>query len=220
MQINRFCASGLDAVNLAAAQVMTGMKDVAIGGGVESMSRVGMGASAAPGRSIRGSRSPATSCRRASPPTSSRRSTASRATTSTPRRSVAKARRGGLGRRALRQVRGAGEGRQRPDHSRQGRAHAAADRHAVARTIEGELRPDGRARRLRCGRDRRASRCREHRPRPPCRQFVGHRRRRRRGPRRLARRAGRRRASSRAPACGRSPRSAPTSPSCSPARST
>jgi acetyl-CoA C-acetyltransferase len=45
VQINRFCASGLDAVNLAAAQVMTGMKDVAIGGGVESMSRIGMAAS-------------------------------------------------------------------------------------------------------------------------------------------------------------------------------
>jgi acetyl-CoA C-acetyltransferase len=45
VQINRFCASGLDAVNFAAAQVMTGMKDVAIGGGVESMSRIGMGAS-------------------------------------------------------------------------------------------------------------------------------------------------------------------------------
>jgi acetyl-CoA C-acetyltransferase len=47
VQINRFCASGLDAVNLAAAQVMTGLKDVTIGGGVESMSRVGMGASGA-----------------------------------------------------------------------------------------------------------------------------------------------------------------------------
>jgi acetyl-CoA C-acetyltransferase len=45
VQINRFCASGLDAVNLAAAQVMSGMKDLAIGGGVESMSRIGMGAS-------------------------------------------------------------------------------------------------------------------------------------------------------------------------------
>ncbi|MCX7339688.1 MAG: acetyl-CoA C-acetyltransferase [Hyphomicrobiales bacterium] len=45
IQINRFCASGLDAVNLAAAQVMSGQKDLAIGGGVESMSRVGMGAS-------------------------------------------------------------------------------------------------------------------------------------------------------------------------------
>lgn len=45
VQINRFCASGLDAVALAAAQVMAGMKDVTIGGGVESMSRIGMGAS-------------------------------------------------------------------------------------------------------------------------------------------------------------------------------
>src|ERR687890_1995862 len=45
MQINRFCASGLDAVNFAAAQVMAGQHDMVVGGGVESMSRVGMGAS-------------------------------------------------------------------------------------------------------------------------------------------------------------------------------
>src|SRR5258707_4391812 len=45
VQINRFCASGLDAVNFAAAQVMAGQQDLAIGGGVESMSRVGIGAS-------------------------------------------------------------------------------------------------------------------------------------------------------------------------------
>ncbi|MGL4323684.1 MAG: acetyl-CoA C-acetyltransferase [Beijerinckiaceae bacterium] len=45
IQINRFCASGLDAVNFAAAQVMSGQHDLTIGGGVESMSRVGMGAS-------------------------------------------------------------------------------------------------------------------------------------------------------------------------------
>ena len=44
VQINRFCASGLDAVNFAAAQVMAGQHDMTIGGGVESMSRVGMGA--------------------------------------------------------------------------------------------------------------------------------------------------------------------------------
>jgi acetyl-CoA C-acetyltransferase len=44
VQINRFCASGLDAVNFAAAQVMSGQQDMAIGGGVESMSRVGIGA--------------------------------------------------------------------------------------------------------------------------------------------------------------------------------
>jgi acetyl-CoA C-acetyltransferase len=45
VQINRFCASGLDAVNFAAAQVMSGQQDMAVGGGVESMSRVGIGAS-------------------------------------------------------------------------------------------------------------------------------------------------------------------------------
>jgi acetyl-CoA C-acetyltransferase len=45
VQINRFCASGLDAVNFAAAQVMSGQQDMAIGGGVESMSRVGIGSS-------------------------------------------------------------------------------------------------------------------------------------------------------------------------------
>jgi acetyl-CoA C-acetyltransferase len=45
MQINRFCASGLDAVNMAAAQVTTGFHDLVVAGGVESMSRVGIGAS-------------------------------------------------------------------------------------------------------------------------------------------------------------------------------
>ena len=45
VQINRFCASGLDSVNFAAAQVMSGQHDLTIGGGVESMSRVGIGAS-------------------------------------------------------------------------------------------------------------------------------------------------------------------------------
>jgi acetyl-CoA C-acetyltransferase len=44
VQINRFCASGLDAVNFASAQIMAGQQEMAIGGGVESMSRVGIGA--------------------------------------------------------------------------------------------------------------------------------------------------------------------------------
>jgi acetyl-CoA C-acetyltransferase len=44
VQINRFCASGLDAVNFAAAQIMAGQQEMAIGGGMESMSRVGIGA--------------------------------------------------------------------------------------------------------------------------------------------------------------------------------
>src|SRR5271163_1615798 len=43
VQINRFCASGLEACNMAAAQVMSGQSDMAIGSGVESMSRVPMG---------------------------------------------------------------------------------------------------------------------------------------------------------------------------------
>ncbi len=42
VQINRFCASGLEATNMAAAQVMSGQSDLTIGGGVESMSRVPM----------------------------------------------------------------------------------------------------------------------------------------------------------------------------------
>ena len=43
VQVNRFCASGLEAVNMAAAKVISGEADFAIGGGVESMSRVPMG---------------------------------------------------------------------------------------------------------------------------------------------------------------------------------
>jgi len=42
-QINRFCASALEAVNSAASQVMSGMSQATIGGGVECMSRVPMG---------------------------------------------------------------------------------------------------------------------------------------------------------------------------------
>jgi acetyl-CoA C-acetyltransferase len=45
LQINRFCASGLDAVNFAAAEIMSGQHEMTIGGGVESMSRIGIGAS-------------------------------------------------------------------------------------------------------------------------------------------------------------------------------
>ncbi len=42
-QVHRFCASGLDAVNLIAAQVHAGVMEAGIGGGVESMSRTVMG---------------------------------------------------------------------------------------------------------------------------------------------------------------------------------
>ncbi len=42
-QLDRACSSGLDAINMAAAQVMSGQANLMIGGGVESMSRVPMG---------------------------------------------------------------------------------------------------------------------------------------------------------------------------------
>ncbi len=42
-QVNRFCASGLEAVNAAAAQIMAGQSDLCVGGGVEALSRVAMG---------------------------------------------------------------------------------------------------------------------------------------------------------------------------------
>src|SRR3954451_22417185 len=42
-QLNRFCASGLEAVNIAAAKVRSGWEDLIFAGGVESMSRVPMG---------------------------------------------------------------------------------------------------------------------------------------------------------------------------------
>ena len=44
-QLHRFCAGGLDAVNMAAAKVAAGYEDLVAAGGVESMSRLGIGAS-------------------------------------------------------------------------------------------------------------------------------------------------------------------------------
>ena len=43
VQLNRFCASGLEAVNLAAQKVRSGWEDLVVAGGVESMSRVAIG---------------------------------------------------------------------------------------------------------------------------------------------------------------------------------
>jgi len=48
VQVNRFCASGLEALNLAAAKVAFGEAEFAIGGGVESLSRVPLGSSGMP----------------------------------------------------------------------------------------------------------------------------------------------------------------------------
>ena len=43
VQVNRFCSSGLEAINMAAAYVMSGQVDLLVAGGVESMSRIPMG---------------------------------------------------------------------------------------------------------------------------------------------------------------------------------
>ena len=48
MQLDRFCGSGLEAVNIAAQKIASGWEDLIVAGGVESMSRVPMGASGGP----------------------------------------------------------------------------------------------------------------------------------------------------------------------------
>ena len=48
MQLNRFCASGLEAVNTAAMKVASGWEDLVVAGGVESMSRIPMGSDGGP----------------------------------------------------------------------------------------------------------------------------------------------------------------------------
>jgi acetyl-CoA C-acetyltransferase len=48
VQVNRFCASGLEAVNVAAQKVASGWEDLVLAGGVESMSRVPMGSDGGP----------------------------------------------------------------------------------------------------------------------------------------------------------------------------
>ena len=48
VQINRFCASGLEAVNMAAQKVASGWEDLVVAGGVESMSRVPIGSDGGP----------------------------------------------------------------------------------------------------------------------------------------------------------------------------
>ena len=70
VQLNRFCASGLEAVNQAASRVRGGFEDLIVAGGVEAMSRVPMGSDGGawamrPGHRVQGR----ASCPRASAPT-------------------------------------------------------------------------------------------------------------------------------------------------------
>ena len=188
VQINRFCASGLDAVNFAAAQIMAGQQDMAVGGGVEFDE---------PGRHRRGGRrlvdrSLDRGCALFPAAGHFRRSDRHQIRIFARRRRCLcggepEARGGGMGRGALQPLGDAGQGRQRADDPGQRRAHAAGHDDAVARRAEAVVRADGRTRRLRCGRDSGPSRRRICQSRAPCRQFFGHRRWRRRGPDRQCR---------------------------------
>ena len=109
VQVNRFCASGLEAINMAAAKVMSGQSPMAVGGGVEAMSRVPMSSTAAHGRWTLPLRCPLISCRKASAPTLLLQNTATAATMWTPIRSRATSGQQDPGRRAASPSRRAGQ---------------------------------------------------------------------------------------------------------------
>ena len=123
VQLNRFCASGLEAVNQAAMRVRSGFEDLILAGGVESMSRVPMGSDGGAW-----AMDPATALSTGFVPqgigadliatlegwTRERRRRV--------RRRVAPPRRQGLGQRLLRRLGRAGQGPQRPDRPRPRRA--------------------------------------------------------------------------------------------------
>jgi acetyl-CoA C-acetyltransferase len=186
VQISRFCASGLDSVNFAAAQIMAGQHEMTIGGGVESMSRVGIGASGGawpvdPSIAIKAYFMPqgVSADLIATKYGFSRDDVDAYAVESQKRAAMA------VERGPLRPLGRAGARSQRPRHSRSRRAHAPRRDHAVAGQPETLLRDDGRTGRLRRRGAAIASGSREDQPRPSRRQFVGHRRRRRRRAARL-----------------------------------
>ncbi len=147
VQINRFCASGLEATNMAAAQVMAGQAKLTIGGGVESMSRVPIGADKG---ALMTDPEPAFKSYFVPQGISadliatkygfSRDDVDAYAVESQKRAAEAWAE--GL----LQEIGGAGEGHQRASDPRQGRAYAARDDHAVACEPEAVLRGNGRVR--------------------------------------------------------------------------
>ena len=182
MQINRFCASGLDAVNFAAAEIMSGQHDMTIGGGVESMSRVGIGASGGawpvdPSIALKSYFVPQgiSADLIATKYGFSRDDVDAYAVESQKR--AAKSWDEGRFKNsviAVKDVNG-------HHAARQGRAHAADHDDADAGAAQSVVRADGRDGGLRRGRDPALSGDRGDQPRPHAGQFVGHRRRRRGG---------------------------------------
>ena len=125
------------------------------------------------------------------------------------------ARRQGMGRGPLREIGDPGEGPQWPDHSRQGRAHAP--RRPRCSRWRSSSRPSSRWANSAAStrsRSRLIPEIEAGQSRPPCRQLVGHRRRRRGGAASAMPRSGAAPGSSRACGSRRSPISGPSRPSC------
>ena len=216
VQVNRFCASGLEATNMAAAQVMSGQSQAAIGGGVESMSRVPMGSDGGawpvdPAVAIpmyfvpQGISADLIATKYGM----SRDDVDAYAVESQKRAKAAWD--AGYFKKSIVPVKDQ-NGVELLNHDE---LHAADHDHADAGRARAQLQDAGRGDAgLRCRGAAALSRGREDQPRPPCRQFVGHRRRRGRDPDRHqgVRREGRPQAARAASAP--SPRSARSRRSC------
>ena len=179
VQLNRFCASGLEAVNIAAQKVASGWEDLVFAGGVESMSRVPMGSDGGAW-----AMDPETNYDTSFVPQGisadliatieefSRDDVDAYAARSQ-ERAVDRA-----GRGPLRELRHPGQGPQRPRRPRPRRVHPPRHDRRDARRPEAVVRRDGRDGRLRRRRAAEVPLGREDRARPHARQLVRHRRRR------------------------------------------
>jgi acetyl-CoA C-acetyltransferase len=150
VQLNRFCASGLEAVNMAAQKVRSGWEDLVVAGGVESMSRVPIGSDGGawamdPETNSKTLRAAGHRCR---PDRHDGR--ASAAKTSMPSRWNRRKRAAAARRGPLRRLGGAGEGLARPDRCWTRRVHQAAHHAGGPGLAQAGVRPDGRDG-LRCG---------------------------------------------------------------------
>ena len=178
VQLNRFCASGLEAVNQAASRVRGGFEELILAGGVESMSRVPMGSDGGAWAS-----DPATALKTGFVPQGIGADLIATIEGWTPRRRrrvrrrVQPPRRQGVGQRLLRQLGHPGQGPQRRDGPRPRRADPPRHDARGAGRPQAELRPDRPGRRLRRRGAGEVPLGREDRPRPPRRQLLGHRRR-------------------------------------------
>ena len=173
VQLNRFCASGLEAVNQAAKRVRSGFEDLILAGGVESMSRVPMGSDGGAW-----AMDPAHRARHLVRAAGHRRRPDRDARGLQPRRRrrvrrrVAGPRRQGPGQRLLRPLGRPGQGPQRPDRPRARRVHPPRHDGREPRRPQAVVRADRRPGRLRLGGAGEVPLGRGDRPRPPRRQLL------------------------------------------------